>query len=338
MKQENPGEARTMGWLVGLRGRVSALFDHDLPSTRASRIVNVTLALLIIVNITSVILESVERLRAGFGTQFWWIEQVSTAVFTIEYVLRVWSSVDRVCGEYRQPIQGRLHYATRPFVVIDLFAILPAILGMLGADDLRVLRLLRLLRMLKLSRHSTTFTLLWSVFREEARSIGAVMFLLSLTLILSASVMYMIEGDAQPEVFSSIPAAMWWAVETLTTVGYGDMVPVTPLGKIVGGVVSIVGIGTLALFSGVLTVSFMDQLRLRREQLRHMIEAGIAAGRMTPADIQVIEALGKRMGVPGADTEELLHDAIDEEQETHDSCPHCGHRLHSRRSALEQGA
>jgi voltage-gated potassium channel len=327
-----------MGWLVRLRGRVSALLDNDLPPTMASRAVNTALAMLIIVNVSSVILESVERLRGEFGPAFWWIEQISTTVFAIEYVMRVWSSVDRVNGKYRQPFLGRVHYATRPFAVIDLFAILPAILGMLGADDLRVLRLLRLLRMLKLSRHSTTFTLLWAVFREEARSIGAVLFLLILTLILSASVMYMVEGDAQPEVFSSIPAAMWWAIETLTTVGYGDMVPITPLGKVLGGFVSIIGIGTLALFSGVLTVSFMDQLRLRREQLRHLIEAGMATGPMTSADIRVIEDLGKRMGVSDADTEEILHEAIAEEQGIHETCPHCGHGLHIRGQVPQSAA
>jgi voltage-gated potassium channel len=120
-------------------------------------------------------------------------------------------------------------------------------------------------------------------------------------------------------VFSSIPAAMWWAIETLTTVGYGDMVPVTPLGKIVGGFVSITGIGTLALFSGVLTVSFMDQLRLRREKLRHQIEAGFATGPIRAADLRSIEAMGKKLGVPKEDADEIaereLHGAI---------CPTCG--------------
>ncbi|HVJ52932.1 MAG TPA: ion transporter [Aliidongia sp.] len=316
-----------MGWLIRLRGRVSAVLDHDVPPTGVSRFVNIGLAVLIVINVSSIILESVERIRIDFDPAFWWIEQIATTVFAIEYVLRVWSSVDRVNGEYRHPVQGRLHYATRPFAVIDLVAILPAILGMLGADDLRVLRLLRLLRMLKLSRHSTTFSLLWAVFREESRSIGAVLFLFALTLILSASVMYMVEGDAQPENFSSIPAAMWWAIETLTTVGYGDMVPITPLGKLLGGFVSIIGIGTLALFSGVLTVSFMDQLRLRREHLRRMVEAGMATGPMTPADILVMEDLGKRMGVPVADTDEIVLEAIEEEGRI---CPHCGQPMQAR--------
>jgi voltage-gated potassium channel Kch len=134
------------------------------------------------------------------------------------------------------------------FALVDLVAVLPAILGFFDAADFRVLRLLRLLRMLKLVRHSTTFGLLFAVLREESRSIVALLFVLLLTVVIFGSLMYMLESAAQPDVFSSIPAAMWWAIETRTTVGYGDMVPVTVAGRIVGGVVSIVGIATLALF------------------------------------------------------------------------------------------
>jgi voltage-gated potassium channel len=120
--------------------------------------------------------------------------------------------------------------------------------------------------MLKLVRHSTTFGLLFAVLREESRSIVALLFVLLLTVVISGSLMYMLESAAQPDVFSSIPAAMWWAIETLTTVGYGDMVPMTVARRIVGGVVSIVGIATLALFAGMITVGFLDQLNHYRER------------------------------------------------------------------------
>ena len=117
------------------------------------------------------------------------------------------------------------------FALVDLVAVLPAMIGFFGAGDLRVLRLLRLLRMLKLVRHSTTFGLLFAVLREEARSISALLFVLLLTVTISGSLMYMLEGEEQPAVFTSIPAAMWWAIETLTTVGYGDIVPITAVGQ-----------------------------------------------------------------------------------------------------------
>ena len=307
-----------------IRQRVNALFDHDLPSNVGGRLISVFVGLLIVVNVFSVVLESVESLRAKHFETFWWIEQISTAVFTVEYLLRVWSAPDRISGKFRAPLTGRLRYVTRPFAVVDLIAILPAILGMLGADDLRVLRLLRLLRMLKLTRHSTAFTLLWDVFREEAQSIGAVLFMLIITLIMSGSIMYMLEGEAQPEVFSSIPAAIWWALVTLTTVGYGDMVPVTAWGKIFGGFVAIVGVCTLALFSGLLTVSFMDQLRLRREQYRSLLRAGMATGRMRPRDAEAMEQLGTDMGVPRRDAEAMVDQAL---AGGGDICPHCGQAM-----------
>ncbi|HEV2678353.1 MAG TPA: ion transporter [Aliidongia sp.] len=308
--------------MTTLRQQVNALFDHDLPSNLGGRLISGFVGLLIIVNVFSVVLESVESLRVKHFETFWWIEQVSTAVFAIEYLLRVWSAPDRVSGRFRAPLAGRLRYASRPFALVDLIAILPAILGMLGADDLRVLRLLRLLRMLKLTRHSTAFTMVWDVFREEAQSIGAVLFILVITLIMSGSIMYMLEGDAQPEVFSSIPAAIWWALVTLTTVGYGDMVPVTVWGKLFGGLVAIVGVCTLALFSGLLTVSFMDQLRMRREQYRSLLRTGMASGQMHQRDAQAMEKLGTNLGVPRRDAEAMVDQAL-----AGGPCPHCGQAM-----------
>lgn len=315
--------------LLALRHRVNAMLDHDLPASPARRWVGGGIAVLIVVNVGSVILESVEPIRAVYERELWWIEQIATGVFTIEYLLRLWSAVDRVSGRFRHPVRGRIAYALQIFSLIDLVAILPGMLGLFGAGDLRVLRLMRLLRMLKLGRHSTTFGLLWAVFREEASAIGAILFILLLTLIMSGSLMFMIENEAQPTVFSSIPAAMWWAIETLTTVGYGDMVPVTPLGKIVGGLVSVTGIGTLELFSGVITVSFMDQLRLRRERLRQLVEAGLATGPLSPADKHEIEQIGRQLGVPPEDTDEIM--AAEAQAAT---CPHCGQHLPRRKDDL----
>jgi voltage-gated potassium channel len=144
--------------------------------------------------------------------------------------------------------------------------------------------------MLKLTRHSPVFSLLWAVFRQEAPSIGALLFILCLTLTVSGALAYMIEGD-------ELPAAMWWAIEILTTVGYGDMVPATAAGKLLGGLVSIVGVGTPALFSGVITVGFLEQLKTSREQ-RATVWGVASATAQAPAA------------------------AISRE-----TCPHCGHQL-----------
>jgi voltage-gated potassium channel len=249
----------------GLRRRLVILFDDDAQQNRITQYFNAALAALIVLNVSAVILESVEPIRASHPAAFIAFEHVATAIFAIEYALRLWTAVDLHNGQFRQPLWGRLRYASSFFALIDLIAILPAVLGLFGAGDLRVLRLLRFLRMLKLTRHSRIFGLIWAVLRGEARAIGALVFILCLTVTISGALMYMIEADEQPTIFSSIPAAMWWAIETLTTVGYGDMVPVTAIGRALGGLVAIVGIGTLALFSGLITVGFLDQLRIRKE-------------------------------------------------------------------------
>jgi voltage-gated potassium channel len=254
------------GRLTVFRRRLAIIFEDEEPRDATTRFFNLALTTLIIVNVSCVILESVEPLRQRFAGPFDVMEQAATAIFAVEYVLRVWASVDFRNAQYRAPVWGRLRYMRSFFALIDLIAVLPAVLGVFDAADFRVLRLLRLLRMFKLVRHSTTFGLLFGVLREEAQSIAALLFVLVLTVTISGSLMYMIEGTDQPGVFSSIPASMWWAIETLTTVGYGDMVPTTASGRLLGGVVAIIGIGTLALFSGLITVGFLDQLKAHREQ------------------------------------------------------------------------
>ncbi len=251
--------------IIRMRQSVARLFDDDASSPLA-RYFNAALAFLIIVSVGAVILESVEPIRERYPVSFIAIEHIATAIFIVEYALRVWTAVDLNDAGDHHPFWGRWRYVRSFFGIIDLLSILPAVLGFFGASDFRVLRLLRLLRMLKLTRHSTVFALIWNVLREEAHAIGALVFILFLTVTVSGALMYMIEGDEPATLFTSIPASMWWAIETLTTVGYGDMIPVTAAGRVLGGSVIIVGIVTLALFSGLITVSFIDQLRIGRGQ------------------------------------------------------------------------
>ncbi len=295
--------------LADFRRWLNPYFDDDAPQGPAVRVFNSLLALLIVVNVGAIILESVDAIREEHLFAFRWIEHVATSVFVVEYVLRAWTAVDRVSGAFRDPVWGRIKYLRGFFALVDLVSILPAVLGLLGAADFRVLRLMRLLRMLKLTRHSSIFGLIWAVFREEAQAIGALLFILCLVLVMSGSLMYMIEGVAQPQVFSSIPAAMWWAVVTITTVGYGDMVPVTVWGRILGGVIAMVGILTFAMFSGLITVGFMDQLRQRRAQYQILVERRIAKGALSAAGRREIERAGGRLGLPEEEVEETVAEA-----------------------------
>jgi voltage-gated potassium channel len=284
--------------LLALRIWLAIVFEGAEPRTAATKIFDALLTFLIVVNVGTVVLESVEMIRHELARDLLAFEHLATAIFAVEYLLRLWACVDFSGKRHAHPLWGRLRYAASFFAMVDLIAVLPAIIGLLGAADLRVLRLLRLLRMLKLIRHSTTFGLLAAVMREEVRSVVALLFVLFLTVTISGSLMYMLEGEEQPAVFTSIPVAMWWAIETLTTVGYGDLVPVSVAGRILGGVVSIIGIGTLALFSGLITVGFIDQLRLHRMRQSD----GIDADPMLPPDLAGRAAVAVR-------------------------CPHCGAEL-----------
>jgi voltage-gated potassium channel len=306
---------RTRDW----RRRLATIFEDEEPRDAVTRGFNLALALLIITNVACVVLESVEPIRRQFAASFDAFEQIATAIFAAEYVLRVWACVDFHDARYRDPSWGRLRYMRSFFAVVDLLSVLPALLGFLGADDLRVLRLLRLLRMLKLVRHSTTFGLLFAVLREEAQSIMALLFVLLLTVTIAGSLMFMIEGPEQPAVFTSIPVAMWWAIETLTTVGYGDIVPITVAGRIVGGVVSIVGIGTLALFSGLITVGFLDQLKMYRE--RHAKVNVIVSEKAISITQTYRERVGDVAGLSDMPAAEDRGQALPARPGV---CPHCG--------------
>lgn len=218
--------------------------------------------LLIIASVTAVILETVDPIANQAGAFFWWFEVVSATVFTIEYVGRVWSAVES--GTYESPVFGRLKFAAQPLLIVDLLAILPfymALIG-IGADlrFLRALRLVRLLRLLKLARYSTALQAFARVVYNKREELTLAFGANIMLLVLGASLMYFIEHPAQPEAFSSIPASFWWGIATQTTVGYGDVTPVTPLGRMFAGIFALVGIGLFALPAAILASGFMEAI------------------------------------------------------------------------------
>jgi voltage-gated potassium channel len=185
-------------------------------------------------------------------------------VFTVEYLLRILSCTND--PRYRRPILGRLRWAITPYALIDLLAILPAYLPMVGVDlrSLRAIRLMRVFRILKLGRYSRAIHTLGRALRESAPQIFVCLVGVLVLLVLASTVLYYAERDAQPDGFSSIPAAAWWGVATLTTAGYGDLVPVTPLGKVAGAVVAILGIGIFGLPAGIWASAFVAQFKKER--------------------------------------------------------------------------
>jgi voltage-gated potassium channel len=231
---------------------------------RVAGFLDYSLAALIVLNVAATILQTVVEIDAAYGSELAVFEVFSVVVFSIEYLTRVWFAPRHPSGRFTRPILGRLRFAFTPMALVDLVAILPFYLGFFLKLDLRFLRALRLVRVFKLSRHSSAMDILLTVLRQEARSFGAALSILLVILILASSGMYLVEHDAQPEAFGSIPAAMWWAVATLTTVGYGDVTPVTVPGKLFGSMVTVVGVGMVALPAGILSSAFSDHLRRQR--------------------------------------------------------------------------
>ena len=215
---------------------------------------------LIAVNVGAVIVGTVDTIATRFTTPLRLLEWFSVITFTVEYLARVWSAVE--ADQYEQPVLGRLRFATRPMVLVDLFAILPFYLFLFGpAVDLRflrILRLFRLLRLIKFARYSESLREFRTVLRDKKPDLVITTFANLLLLALVSSIMYHAERVAQPDVFSSIPKTMWWGVTTLTTVGYGDVVPVTPFGRALAALAAIIGIGLFALPASILASGFIE--------------------------------------------------------------------------------
>ena len=219
--------------------------------------------LLVLLNAAAVVLESVPQLHAQYAFWFSSIEVISVYIFTVEYVLRIWSAVES--RRFRHPITGRLRFMVTPFALIDLLAILPFYLT-LGGIDLRILRLIRLFRVLKVTRYVKALKLIKQVVRRKRAELLVTVGMLAVMLVLVSSVMYTIESEAQPDKFGSIPDTMWWGVATLTTVGYGDVFPITPVGKVLSGLIAVLGLGLFALPTGILAAGFSEHLNEQHAQ------------------------------------------------------------------------
>ncbi len=210
------------------------------------KLVDYALVTLITINCIFSVLESVEDLAIVHGHIFHAFDRFSVTIFSVEYVLRVWTAVEINQSRFRHPFFGRLHFIFTPMAIVDLVAIVPFYLGFFFDVDLRAMRVLRLLRVFKLTRYSQAMGIMVDVLRQEARSLGAMLFVFLVILVFVSSLMYMLEHPRQPHIFSDIPSAMWWAVVTMTTLGYGDMVPATVVGRVLGACTAVIGVGMIA--------------------------------------------------------------------------------------------
>lgn len=299
----------------------------------SSRFINIALMLLILANVVSIIASSDESINTRFSNFFDYFEIFSLIVFTIEYLVRVWVSVERSEKDLTQALKSRIRYLFTPMALIDLLAILPSFLLLLGSDFL-ILRVLRLVRVFKLSRYSRSMELLITVSKQEAETIISAIFILIILIIISSTGIYIVEGDVQPEEFGSIPRSLWWATVTLTTVGYGDVVPITTLGRMLGIVIVITGIGMAALPAGILASGFTSEIGRRRERFKAAIMSWIEEGTFSEHEGSDFTELRDQLGITRADAALMLREARAEHrrskhhfghgQNHQQECPKCG--------------
>ncbi|MBO9432731.1 ion transporter [Ruegeria sp. R13_0] len=301
-----------------LRKRVYWWLERPDRAATGPWVLELALIALITLNVAAVILETVDSIYDRWGFALNLFESLSLFVFVVEYAARLWVATEN--PNYK----SRASWAVSPIAIIDLLAILPALLYLLFPVDLRLLRTFRMLRLLKLTRYSPALGMLLAVFEEEAGAFFAGFFILMVMLIFAASGAWLAEHEAQPEAFGSIPAAMWWAMATLTTVGYGDVTPVTVAGKIFGAAITVIGIGMAALPAGIIASGLNDQLHRRRSRLEQEFRTALEDGDICEADEADIEAVRKQLGLSRRSAEQIRDRVHAETISAVKRCPTCG--------------
>ncbi|HWE07469.1 MAG TPA: cyclic nucleotide-gated ion channel, partial [Rhizomicrobium sp.] len=257
-----PGSAQADGG--GARQWTHTLLEEGQLDSFAGRVIEGLLITLIVANVAAVALETIPFVYSRFAPLFTAFEEFSLAAYTIEYVARIWSAVEDPRIAVQGAWRGRLYFALRPLMVVDFLAFAPSFLGLFFGIDLRVLRIFRLFRLLKLARYSQALQALLGVLLAERSALFASAILLLATTCLYGELMHLAEGAVQPNTLGTMPGAMYWAITTLTTVGYGDIAPMTPLGKFIAGIAMVTGLALFALPIGIIANGFVTGLSRRR--------------------------------------------------------------------------
>ncbi len=263
----------------------------------------------VVISVLAVILESVQSINHVLHLEFIILDAVAVAIFSIEYCLRLYSCVEQPGFEHA--VKGRFKQFKSPSMLVDLLAILPFFLEVLlhNLMDLRFLRVFRLMRLLKLTRYTGATVTLTKVIVREWPVMGASAFIMLLLVVLTASLGYLFEHEAQPDKFENIPQSIYWAVITLASVGYGDISPVTTMGRIMTIILALMGIGIFAIPAALLSSAFTDQLRIEREKLRNQLYKMLEDGILSPEETEILDAEAKRLHLSHDDVEQLIERA-----------------------------
>ncbi|MBT5073144.1 MAG: cyclic nucleotide-binding domain-containing protein [Kordiimonadaceae bacterium] len=290
---------------ISLRRHIFDIIEIGASGHLIGRFFDVFMVILILLNVCAVAIETVDTIGSQFAREFLLFEIFSLSIFIFEYSLRIWTSV-----EYRpKPEQSgkntfRARFVFSPLMVIDFIAIAPTILFSFVGFDLRFLRVFRFLRLFKLMRYSPALSSLGSVFYAERRALIATLIIMLGLVLFASTIMYYLERFAQPDAFGSIPNAMWWAFATLTTIGYGDVVPITMWGKIFGAMVMVLGVGVYALPIGIVASGFASEIHRRDFVIRWGLVANVPL--FHGLDANLINTIAKRLRSQVAEAGKLI--------------------------------
>ncbi len=288
------------------RQKVFSLLHATPTSGPLHRYIDRLIIAAVLISVVSIVLETVPAIHAIFQNEFAVLEIATIVLFSVEYVARVYSACE--VAKYKDPIKGRLRYMVSIPALIDLVSILPFFLGILlnQVVDTRFLRIFRLTRLLKVTRYTGTLNTLIKAISREKRVLFASAFMMLLLVVLTASLGYELEHDAQPDKFDSIPSAMYWAVITLASVGYGDISPITPMGRAMTVVISLIGIGIFAIPAGLMASAFTDQLRIDRETFENEFRDALAKGQISHNDQHALNAEAERLHLTPQDVTRIM--------------------------------
>ncbi|HQS25781.1 MAG TPA: ion transporter [Limnohabitans sp.] len=293
-----------------IQRRTYEIVDGEVPD-KYSQALEVFIALLVIANVIGIILESVPEIHDQYASQFHYFDMFSVIVFSIEYLVRVWSYGAKYCENgapmtFEKSCSGRKAYIFSFYGIIDFLSTVPFYLQLLfpGAD-LRVLRMFRLLRIFKLSRYNSAFDDMVAAVKAERDSFSSAVFLMFIACLLFSSLIYIIEGTDQPEVFPSIPAAMHWFMITIIS-GWGNVDPVTFVGSILVICTQILSIALAAILTGVVATAYTAQVE-RREALYEMeLREILADGIVTPEEQKKLKLMQAKFGMSDDQVESLI--------------------------------
>lgn len=259
-------DRRHMSLLTGWRRSLYRQLDPTAWDDQGLSPLNRALACIIVLSVITALLDSEPSLSQGRESLFGTLELMFGGLFLLEYLARLWTSAES--PHYGPGLSGKLKYVRSPAAILDFLALLPLILGPVGNEAymFRLFRLARVLRLAKLGRFSSAMHSLSEAVRSRRYELLMSAAFAGLLLLVTSTLLYLVEGEAQPDNFGSIPRAMWWSIATLTTVGYGDVYPVTALGKVLAGLTAITGIGLIAMPTGILAAAFSDAMQRQRER------------------------------------------------------------------------